>query len=71
MSVWDGVTIWEDLQSGEALVGFGTESGWRSQLRGRVGLGMLLISGYFPLIEITIKINNYRDQWNISLEIQG
>lgn len=48
VSVWDGVTIWEDLLSGEALVGFGTESGWRSRLGGKIGLGMVSESGYFP-----------------------
>lgn len=82
-SVWDGVTTWEDLLSGEVLMDFGTESVWRSQLGSRVGLGMVLISGYFPPIEIIIKTYNYRTSGNyeiiiktnnyrnISLEIQG
>lgn len=29
-SGWGGVTILEGVVSGEALVGFGMESGWRS-----------------------------------------
>lgn len=29
-SVWDGVTVLEDLVSGETLMDFATESGWRS-----------------------------------------
>lgn len=60
VSVWDGVTIWEDLQSGEALVGFCTE--WlekpiKRQSRVRYGFNIRV---FHPLIEIIIKINNYR-----------